>query len=567
MGDLHAWLGAIHKTCVALLAPLDGDYGVETVEDLLNLEPEDIDRLVALLKRSPGKNFRAALAALAIETATPGDAVGAGPKPISEAVPPGKPIDLHTVGTLSPTLEPEPGDEVPFFSLRFGVKHGVVPMAKQLQCALAQRGTRAKIIDMMAGGDIDATVFSSIEECGTFVVFGSAEYGEDTGNQACTYYEYKHAFALKKNIILIRMIPFDQEFENLQARVIFNANKLVIPWMLGTPMPPSLPDQILQAMGLVSPAPTRPEVEPEDEAASLGMEAALAAERAQLQAQAVQLQAQQAQQAQAAAAQSEQKAAFEAQAAQMTTQMETQATALQRQQSKQRQQSEALARQQRAAATKKTAEEEAPASNPAPAPTPAASAAATTAPTATTAETAVVAALQQLHRTWSDASVKPSLEGHKAPPQAPLQHGSGPAVFSSPSTSAAPAMEGTQDAPLETASFFAELDRDQDGWITIEDLQHKFPGEDILCLRQMIAGADYAGTGFVSEDNLTRVLQEKAWPAYIPDKARILQMQARFEGCPWQDAADALKHADGHAGTAARALDEKVSCAHVHPQN
>ena len=98
-------------------------------------------------------------------------------------------------------------DEEPFFSLRFGAEHGVVPMAKQLQGALARRGTQARIIDMMAGGDIDATVFRSIEECGTFVVFGSAQYGEDTGNQACTYYEYKHAHDRKKRIVLIRMIP------------------------------------------------------------------------------------------------------------------------------------------------------------------------------------------------------------------------------------------------------------------------------------------------------------------------------------------------------------------------
>eukprot|EP01044_Picomonas_judraskeda_P006680 COSAG03_NODE_677_length_6352_cov_24.786982_6_plen_412_part_01 len=45
------------------------------------------------------------------------------------------------------------------------------------------------------------------------------------------------------------MIPFEQEFDNLQARVIFNANRLVLPWMLGTPMPADLPDQIIQIMG------------------------------------------------------------------------------------------------------------------------------------------------------------------------------------------------------------------------------------------------------------------------------------------------------------------------------
>ena len=95
-----------------------------------------------------------------------------------------------------------------FFSLRFGAEHGVVPMAEELLAALRARGASGMIINMAAGGDIDTEVFQGIEKCGTFLVFGSAKYGEDTGNQACTYYEYKHAFAKKKRIILLRMIPF-----------------------------------------------------------------------------------------------------------------------------------------------------------------------------------------------------------------------------------------------------------------------------------------------------------------------------------------------------------------------
>ena len=109
---------------------------------------------------------------------------------------------------------------------RFGDEHGVVPMATELGVALEARGVKLSIVNMMGGGDIDQAVINGIEACDTFLVFGSAKYGEDTGNQACTYYEYKHAFAKKKRIILLRMIPFDQEFENLQARVIFNANRL-----------------------------------------------------------------------------------------------------------------------------------------------------------------------------------------------------------------------------------------------------------------------------------------------------------------------------------------------------
>jgi hypothetical protein len=137
-----------------------------------------------------------------------------------------------------------------FGSMRFGAAHGVEPMARELQVALGTLGTNLHIIDMHAGGDINIAVFSAIEACDTFLVFGSAKYGEDTGNQACTYNEYQHAFSQKKRIILIRMIPFDQQYEELQGRYIFGANKLVLPWVMGSPMPPDLPAKIMEAIGL-----------------------------------------------------------------------------------------------------------------------------------------------------------------------------------------------------------------------------------------------------------------------------------------------------------------------------
>eukprot|EP01047_Picozoa_sp_COSAG01_P129270 COSAG01_NODE_58706_length_304_cov_1.014634_1_plen_69_part_01 len=49
MADLAAWLSAIHKSCVDILAPLDEDYGIDEVDSLLDLEPQHIDRLVAML--------------------------------------------------------------------------------------------------------------------------------------------------------------------------------------------------------------------------------------------------------------------------------------------------------------------------------------------------------------------------------------------------------------------------------------------------------------------------------------------------------------------------------------
>lgn len=120
---------------------------------------------------------------------------------------------------------------------------------------LAEQNANMMIIDMGAGGDIDTNVFSGIEKCDTFLVFGTSGYGADTGNQASTFYEYKHAFAPKKRIVLIRMIPFGQNFEELQGRVTFNANKLILTWIEGEPMPPSLVADILKAIADPSTAP------------------------------------------------------------------------------------------------------------------------------------------------------------------------------------------------------------------------------------------------------------------------------------------------------------------------
>ena len=60
--DLAAWLGAVK--CGALLAPLDNLYGVDKVEELLDLDPEDVDALCALVMKLPSKQFRRALEAL-----------------------------------------------------------------------------------------------------------------------------------------------------------------------------------------------------------------------------------------------------------------------------------------------------------------------------------------------------------------------------------------------------------------------------------------------------------------------------------------------------------------------
>ena len=95
---------------------------------------------------------------------------------------------------------------------------------------------------------------------------GSTEYGENTGNSACTYNEAKFAQGKGKTVILIRMIPFEEQFKHLQARVMFGLNKLEVPWMLGAPMPPELPDMLMHAMGLPQWVPPAPAPAPESPA-------------------------------------------------------------------------------------------------------------------------------------------------------------------------------------------------------------------------------------------------------------------------------------------------------------
>jgi hypothetical protein len=146
------------------------------------------------------------------------------------------------------------GDRQIFASMRF-TGGQVLSEAKQLRAELAKRGLVMRIIDMSAGGDIDTSVFSGIEACDTFLVFGTAGYGEDTGNQSSTFYESKYAHSKKKRIILIRMIPFEQEFNHLQGRVLFGMNKLCLHWMEGEPMPDNIADDILKAVNDPSTAP------------------------------------------------------------------------------------------------------------------------------------------------------------------------------------------------------------------------------------------------------------------------------------------------------------------------
>eukprot|EP01051_Picozoa_sp_SAG22_P016549 SAG22_NODE_2357_length_2669_cov_2.804280_1_plen_715_part_00 len=150
-------------------------------------------------------------------------------------------------GTSEPGAGAAAGDgsRVIFGSMRFPPP----PEALRLKEALYRHGVELVIVDMTAGGDIDTSVFESIERADTFLIFGTSHYGEDTGNPASTFFESKYALDRNKRIILIRMIPFGRDFDHLQARVLFGQNRLELLWEAGAPqMPATLVDDIVRAI-------------------------------------------------------------------------------------------------------------------------------------------------------------------------------------------------------------------------------------------------------------------------------------------------------------------------------
>lgn len=135
-----------------------------------------------------------------------------------------------------------------FGSMRFPVP----PEARTLAEALKAHGIYLKIVDLRPGADISTEVFAWIEYAHTFIVFGTQNYGEDTGNPASSCAECKYAQNLGKRMILLRMTPWDQHFEHLQARVIFGMNKLTLFWAPGTTMPADVIPSIVGALDQAS---------------------------------------------------------------------------------------------------------------------------------------------------------------------------------------------------------------------------------------------------------------------------------------------------------------------------
>ena len=272
METVQEWLGTgLYKT----LGPyLEGELGAETVDDLRMLEPEHLATVRGMLKPLPLKRFNlqyAELMGAGVAGGQPSVPEGVAEKPAraaaatvaTEPEPETATREVHAAGPvvaidvagaadweLSPIQPSKTSDFSAALCIFGSMRFPVPPEARLLFAALWAAGVYLKIVDMKAGQDIDKEVFEWIEHCHAFLAFGTKNYGEDTGNSACTYKEVKFAQAKRKHIILLRMIPWEHEFEELQARVLFNQNMLTLEWQQGQPMPPSLVGELLKAMDL-----------------------------------------------------------------------------------------------------------------------------------------------------------------------------------------------------------------------------------------------------------------------------------------------------------------------------
>ena len=92
-----------------------------------------------------------------------------------------------------------------------------------------------------------------MHECDAFIAFATRDYGENTGNSAATDKEldFWQSYMMRKGaktLIPVRMIPWGEEFDFLAARVLFNMNNIVITWIKGDDMPPTIVKDILESM-------------------------------------------------------------------------------------------------------------------------------------------------------------------------------------------------------------------------------------------------------------------------------------------------------------------------------
>ena len=127
-----------------------------------------------------------------------------------------------------------------FFSLRFNSPE-LMQAAQSVQAELVSRGINAVIIDAENGQNVEEVVIRTLDKAKLVVIFGSKDYGVNTGSLYSSYKELELTLRKKKPFFLIKMC---KEFEDI---ITFNRlpdSLLDNRWDLGQPMPTGLIDAI-----------------------------------------------------------------------------------------------------------------------------------------------------------------------------------------------------------------------------------------------------------------------------------------------------------------------------------
>lgn len=138
------------------------EHGYESVADIEQAAMEDLDKIglkvPQLSKLKAWKNSK--------------NTSGSTVDKAEEGIPQFVSHSVASVGSSSPTDVTADGAQSAFASCRFNGE--IERHVQQLQAALkAKYQITLRLIDMQGGGDIDKEVFSAIESCDTFIVFGS----------------------------------------------------------------------------------------------------------------------------------------------------------------------------------------------------------------------------------------------------------------------------------------------------------------------------------------------------------------------------------------------------------
>jgi len=127
-------------------------------------------------------------------------------------------------------------DETPpdvFISFRFGEAHAE---ALALKAALEVNGHRVFLSDVSPGGDLQTAISHALSRCKLAVILATRTYGARTNGLFDTSNEMNFIIGRRKAYYLVRMIPFEEEWEEPATTMAFPPSIMFKLWLPGTPM-------------------------------------------------------------------------------------------------------------------------------------------------------------------------------------------------------------------------------------------------------------------------------------------------------------------------------------------